>query len=89
MKEYRIEGKIKGRWLPTGNPYYNHARIFKTKDAADDELSVIKGAWERHARIYNTANIPKEFRIVSRDVTEWEEVYAEYGEEDRDEKCKN
>ena len=67
MKEYTVELKTpSGRWIPAQKDG-NKTAVYETKEQAEFKLETLKRLWANNKYVGG-------FRIVSRTVTEWEEV---------------
>ena len=72
------------RWMPAHMPNQGNQRFFNSKSDAEEQKGVLERAWneyeEKWGKLYpsrdsvKTGMCPTEFKIMSRDVTEWEDI---------------
>lgn len=81
-KEYRVEMFRKGKWIKGHSPNNVNARIFTDyMDAVNfhDRIITAWGEYENKVKThfpadYDPESFPHKFRIVRREVTEWESI---------------
>ena len=77
MKEYKVEMFQSGEWVGGHAPNYDGTIIHKDFRAALVDMNQIKLTWKNKELPYIskwfTLNAPTDFRVVSREVTEWTE----------------
>lgn len=77
MREYKVEMRMNGKWCRAHSPNQCLPRTFDDKEKAVEYGEMVKDMWEDLAELkkrhggYIAEYFPKEFRIVSREVTEW------------------
>ena len=80
MTEYMAQMKKNGKWLAAHAPNNGGAYIKPDRKKVEDMLEWIMYRWEEYGAqnkrlgLYDPKYYPTEFRIVSREVTEWTEV---------------
>ena len=82
MKEFRVEMFVNNKWIAGRSPNGGTKRIFTNyMDAIDchDRIIVLWGEHESKVKKhypteYDSERFPHDFRIVRREVTEWESI---------------
>ena len=80
MTEYRVEMQLHGRWIGARLPNGRGCRILQTKDEAFAKADQLMLTWEAYKNAhmdyiwFNGENCPVNFRVASREVTEWVEL---------------
>lgn len=77
MKEFKVQMFIDGKWCGGRMPNQGNTRVFRNKQDAINHMDALIIRWDDHRNRYNKdgrKSYPVKFRIMSRDVTEWEEV---------------
>lgn len=78
MKEYKVQMLFNGKWISGHRPNNIHYKTSRNKEEMIKYMCEMGEAW-RIYRIklenlgYDTKLTPETFRIVSREITEWEE----------------
>ena len=72
------------QWMPAHTPNQGKQRIFNSKADAEEQKTELETVWgnyeEKWERLYPSRDpirqgmYPKAFKIMSREVTEWEDV---------------
>ena len=83
MKEYKVQSLEKGKWMiariPFGDSMVN--KVFTNEAEANRCLLTCIKKWEDFKKNYpqyaNDATNPTDFRIVEREVTEWEDTHTD------------
>lgn len=83
MKEFKVEMLVKGKWVTPRIPFGggNPGKICDNVAEANTRYLACINAWEKYKRNFpqyaNNSCNPTDFRIVSREVTEWEATKRE------------
>lgn len=70
-KEYKVQMKVDGEWKNGRRPNTGKSRIFTDKDEAKRHAYYLKNRWVEYGEIWNDVKVPTDFRIVSREVSDW------------------
>lgn len=75
MKQYTVQMKINNKWVSAHAPNNLIKTLKNDKQAILKNYNAIKESWHDYSNKYNgkLINPPTDFRIVSRNVTEWTE----------------
>ena len=74
--EYKVEMKrVDSKWYNAHSPNRHGNRMFNNYMSAVEYMDRVIEAWGRYEKMFNPIEsmIPRKFRIVKREVTEWEE----------------
>jgi len=82
MKEFTVKMKIRGKWFSAHSPNTCNEIVKNSKQEAEDRLVEIKQRWDSYKERdkkhfpedFNEEHYPTEFKIMSREVTEWKDV---------------
>ena len=73
MKEYKVQALEKGKWIVARIPFCGVCKTMYSISEANDFIVRCKEEWEKAVRENkdNYSFVPTDYRIVSREVTEW------------------
>ena len=79
MKEYKVMMKVNDKWVNGHSPNNPATRTKRTMEEAQSHMFFIQNRWEEYRAewgrfIWYKTPHPDAFKIVTRDVTEWEDV---------------